>query len=154
MFAECKSCRLRSRILWLHCKLRRKVRFKWFLTTCIFSNYAVFPKNPVAIFCCLPKTAKSILTWKLRWQIILRRRFCKLCSWSECKFPPPYASFINSSQSLKITEKVSFNIASEASYFYILSGQKLTKKAKNGQFLRVFENLKLSVKECYQTGQF
>ena len=129
-FAECKSCRLRSRILWLHCKLRRKVRFKWFLTTCIFSNYAVFPKNPVAIFCCLPKTAKSILTWKLRWQIILRRRFCKLCSWSECKFPPPYASFINSSQSLKITEKVSFNIASEASYF--LSGQKFIKNAKNG----------------------
>ena len=35
---------------------------------------------------------------------------------------------------LKITEKVLFNIASEASYVYILSGQKLTKKAKNGQF--------------------
>ena len=52
---------------------------------------------------------------------------------------------------LKITEKVSFNIASEASYVYILSGQKLT---KNGQFWQVFENLKLSVKQCYQTGQF
>ena len=35
---------------------------------------------------------------------------------------------------LKITEKVSFNIASEASYVYILSVQKLTKNAKNGQF--------------------
>ena len=33
-----------------------------------------------------------------------------------------------SSQCLKITEKVSFNIASEASYVYILSGQ-------NGAFL-------------------
>ena len=33
---------------------------------------------------------------------------------------------------LKITEKVSFNIASEASYVYILSGQKLIKNAKNG----------------------
>ena len=32
---------------------------------------------------------------------------------------------------LKITEKVSFNIESEASYVYILSGQKLTKNAKN-----------------------
>ena len=32
---------------------------------------------------------------------------------------------------LKITEKVSFNIASEASYVYILSGQKLLKNAKN-----------------------
>ena len=33
---------------------------------------------------------------------------------------------------LKITEKVSFNIAIEASYVYILSGQKLIKNAKNG----------------------
>ena len=33
---------------------------------------------------------------------------------------------------MKITEKVSFNIASEASYFYILSGQKFIKNAKNG----------------------
>ena len=31
---------------------------------------------------------------------------------------------------LKITEKVSFNIASEASYVYILSGQKLINNAK------------------------
>ena len=35
---------------------------------------------------------------------------------------------------LKITEKVAFNIASEASYVYILSGQKFIKNAKNGQF--------------------
>ena len=35
-------------------------------------------------------------------------------------------------QCLKITEKVSFNIASEASYLYILSGQ-LIKNARNGQ---------------------
>ena len=34
------------------------------------------------------------------------------------------------SQCLKITEKVSFNIASEASYVYILSGQKLIKMPK------------------------
>ena len=34
---------------------------------------------------------------------------------------------------LKITEKVLFYIASEASYVYILSGQKLIKNAKNGQ---------------------
>ena len=54
---------------------------------------------------------------------------------------------------LKITEKVSFNIVSEASYVYILSGQKLIKNAKNGPFWRVFENLKLTVKQCYQTGQ-
>ena len=35
-----------------------------------------------------------------------------------------------SSQCFKITEKVSFNIASEASYVYILSGQKLVQKPK------------------------
>ena len=57
-------------------------------------------------------------------------------------------------QCLKITEKVSYNIASEASYVYILSGQKLIKNDKNGPFWRVFENLKLAVKQCYQTGQF
>ena len=50
--------------------------------------------------------------------------------------------------------KVSFNIASEASYVYILSGQKLIKNAKNGPFWRVFENLKIVVKQCSQTGQF
>ena len=55
---------------------------------------------------------------------------------------------------LKITEKVSFNIASEASYVYILSGQKFIKNAKNVPFWQVFENLMLAVKQCYQTGQF
>ena len=50
-------------------------------------------------------------------------------------------------QCLKITLKVSFNVASEASRVYILSGQILIKNAKNanGQFWRVFENLKLIV---------
>ena len=43
-------------------------------------------------------------------------------------------------QCLKIAQKVSFNIASEASYIYILSGQKLIENAKNGHFWRVFEN--------------
>ena len=35
---------------------------------------------------------------------------------------------------LKIIEKVSFNIASEASYVYILRGQKFIENAKNSQF--------------------
>ena len=46
----------------------------------------------------------------------------------------------------KSQKKVSFNNASEASYVYILNGQKLIKNANNVPFLRVFENLKLSVK--------
>ena len=48
---------------------------------------------------------------------------------------------------MKIKEKVAFNIASEASYVFILSGQKFIKNAKNGQFWRDFENLKLTVKQ-------
>ena len=63
-------------------------------------------------------------------------------------------SFPIDAQCLKITEKVSFNIASEASYVYILSGHKLIKSAKNCPFWRAFENLQLAVKQCYQTGQF
>ena len=55
---------------------------------------------------------------------------------------------LRSTRCLKITEKVSFNIASEASCVYILSGQKLVKNAKNDSIWRVFENLKLAVKHC------
>ena len=54
----------------------------------------------------------------------------------------------------KSQKKSHFNIANEASYVYILSGQKLIKKNKNGPFWRDFENLRLAVKQCYQTGQF
>ena len=36
----------------------------------------------------------------------------------------------------------------------ILIGQKLVENAQNGPFWRVFETLKLAVKQCYQTGQY
>ena len=39
-----------------------------------------------------------------------------------------------SAQCLKIAEKVAFYNVSEASYVYILSGQKFIKNAKNSQF--------------------
>ena len=70
--------------------------------------------------------------------------------------PPLFLFFFTvvtqvSSQCLKITEKVSFNIASEASYVFILSGQKFIKNAKNGPFWRVLEKLENAVKQCYQT---
>ena len=75
--------------------------------------------------------------------------------WADINFferSKPYEpTYVINSQCLKITEKVSFNIASEASYIYILSGQKLIKNAKNGPFGRVFANLKRAVKQCYQT---
>ena len=63
-----------------------------------------------------------------------------------------FSKFFNP-RCLKITEKVSFNIASEASYVYILTVQKLNENAKNCPFWRVFENLELAVKQCYQKGQ-
>ena len=54
----------------------------------------------------------------------------------------------------KSKKKISFNIGSEASSVYILSGQKLIENAKNGLFGCVFEYLKLAVKQDYQTGHF
>ena len=39
---------------------------------------------------------------------------------------------------IRTVEIVSFNMAKEASYIYFLSGQKLIKNAKNGQFGEVF----------------
>ena len=70
------------------------------------------------------------------------------------KKTPTYFVLSKATRCLKNTEKVSFNIASEASYVYILSGQKFIKNAKNAPVWQVFENLKLAVKQCYQTGQF
>ena len=54
----------------------------------------------------------------------------------------------------KITKKVAFNLVSEASYGYILSGQKIMKNAQKWSILAFFENLKLAVTQCYQTGHF
>ena len=53
----------------------------------------------------------------------------KISKGAECRNFAP-----NRTRCLKITEKVSFNIASEASYNFILSGQKLVKSAKKAQF--------------------
>ena len=39
---------------------------------------------------------------------------------------------------MKITEKVAFNIASEASIVYILRRQKFIETAKNSQFCKFF----------------
>ena len=44
------------------------------------------------------------------------------------------------SRCLKITKKVSLKIASEASYVYILNGQKLIKSAKMVHFGELLEN--------------
>ena len=46
-------------------------------------------------------------------------------------------------QCFKITQKVSFHIASAASYIYILSGQKYEKNGENGPFGGVFNQVSL-----------
>ena len=48
--------------------------------------------------------------------------------------------FRESSQCLKIAQKVAFNMASVASYVYIFSGQKFIKNIKNSSFWRFFKN--------------
>ena len=117
-------------------------------------------------------TCLGILCLKL----VQKSQYCNLCERSELQlenfdaknrsleaiYPKkigenrsiPEGILVNDTRCLKITEKVSFNIASEVSYVYILSGQKLVKNAKNGPFWRVFENVKLAAKQSYQTGQF
>ena len=55
-------------------------------------------------------------------------------------------------QSLKITEKVAFNIASEASYVYILSGQKSPKNNRFGEFLKTW-SLRLNSVRSLLIGQ-
>ena len=57
--------------------------------------------------------------------------------WSEVYEREPWQIHQNA-WCLKITEKVTFNIASEASYVYILSGQKLIRNDKNGPFFGEF----------------
>ena len=54
----------------------------------------------------------------------------------------------------KSQKKSHSTLPAKRATFTFLSGQKLIKNAKNDPFWRVFENLKLAVKQCYQTGQF
>ena len=74
---------------------------------------------------------------------ILRISLPKVAATKELDLPDFLSEKNPKTRCLKITEKVSFNIASEASYVYII-----------GPFWRDFENLKLAVKQCYQTCQF
>ena len=56
---------------------------------------------------------------------------------------PLIKTYFSTAEWLKIMKKVAFNIASEASYVYILNGQMFI---KIGQFWRIFENMKLTIK--------
>ena len=51
-------------------------------------------------------------------------------------------------------KKVSFNIASEASYIYIFSGQKFIKKGQTCSNLASFWKSEVYGQTVYQTGQF
>ena len=94
-------------------------------------------------FSCIPLKYKEALSSELSSQqkpwgrkiavhsnMLTFSRDCANLNW------PSASSVANSplTQWLKITQNVAFRIASEASYIYILSGQKFIKNAKNGQF--------------------
>ena len=76
-------------------------------------------------------TISDDVIWQLKstsekaWSKIVRKIVSALMSQSYRLL----SDFLKFSQSLKITEKVAFNIASEASYVYIFSRQKLIKNA-------------------------
>ena len=67
---------------------------------------------------------KRLLFW-----LVVKLVKQKYEGWSEVYEREPWQIHQNA-WCLKITEKVAFNIASEASYVYILSGQKFIKNAK------------------------
>ena len=73
------------------------------------------------------------------------------CGWDSINLKNCCKSWI-STQCFKLQKKVSFNIASEASFVYILSGQKFIKKVKNRPLWWIFENAKIVLKQCYQIG--
>ena len=70
------------------------------------------------------------------------------CTFFEMTFQRFFDTFGRRTRCLKITKKVSFNIASEASYVYIWSGQKFPKRPKywnwwkmpNATFLVIFKH--------------
>ena len=73
------------------------------------------------------------------------------CLWASIQWEMTiWLGIWSSNKSLKIIEKVSFNIASEASYGYILSWQKFIKNTKNRQFGEFL----VKHKQCYQISQF
>ena len=87
---------------------------------------------------CLEILSISIFLFLSSW---LRRFSKKICTWN----PFDVLNYFMS-QNLELWHKnhrkVSFNIASEGSYVYILSGQKSSlKMPKNGPFWRLFDDL-------------
>ena len=143
-------------------KRKVKILLSWMNIFCLYQKVGVRELRSWQLgISSLSKIQAPIVTWDII-RVTFRHFFCvTFCvlikSW--------IANLVSSNDQilqlilintrcLKITEKVSFNIAWEASYVTILSVQKLIKNAKNGPFWRVIENLKLAVKQCYQTGQF
>ena len=79
----------------------------------------------------------TLILWWQTWQYLSKVNF--LLSYH----PKSFLVLFKHSQCLKIIEKVSCNMASEASYVYILSGQKFIKNAKSSQFGDFLKTLSL-----------
>ena len=95
----------------------------------IATLHALYPSK-----LCLTRRVINELTagLKVRRQEVLHSTSVYLIMVAKVDFRRWYIRAIRSipAQCLKITEKVSFNIASEASYVYMLSGQKFSKNEK------------------------
>ena len=86
----------------------------------------IFGKLTTLIMCTPPKDHFSHKKWKGSRCIMSESRNIQVETMLSIKnYSGP--------QCLKIAKKVAFNIASEASYVYILSGQKFIRNTKNGE---------------------
>ena len=99
----------------------------------IATLHALYPSK-----LCLTRRVINELTagLKVRRQEVLHNTSVYLIMVAKVDFRRWYTRAMRSihAQCLKVTEKVSFNIASEESYDYIMSRQKFIKNAKNGLF--------------------
>ena len=129
---------------------RRKGLALWALCMCVLESITSFFPSRSTVFWRARKLRWAMILYAWNLLCVFLWNHLSLCAfffkkdfsrhfWLECK----------KTRCLEITENVSFYIENEASYVYILSGQKLIKNA--GLFWRIFENLKIAVKQCYQT---
>ena len=84
------------------------------------------------------KLALMLPSRELKWSTVDFDRRSNL-SYYHHSIPANHSPTQDTTLVWKSHKNVSFNIASEASYVYILSRQKLIKNAKNGQFAKIWK---------------
>ena len=103
---------------------------------------------------------KSFQPWEIEMKVIYQNTRLMKCWFTNVRGEikgPPGSIFIISNQPtsmFKITPKVAFKVASEASYVYILSGQKLIKKPKIVNFDEFLKSSSLRPNSVTRQGNF